>query len=95
MFKNPSYILLFDEIRYLSHVIQLILKTRRKEYKEKIIQKIEEGRRMMGLDMIVRTASGEPATEKNTGIVTLLHMVRLLFTLLSILSTKNSLQRTK
>jgi len=48
--------------------------TRRKELKEKVVQKIEEGRRLMGLDMIVRTTGGEPATEKNTGIITLLHM---------------------
>eukprot|EP01133_Synstelium_polycarpum_P010994 gene10994-12806_t len=42
--------------------------------KGKVISKIEEGRRLMGLDMIVRTANGEPAHETNTGIIQLYRM---------------------
>jgi dedicator of cytokinesis protein 3 len=48
--------------------------TRKKEFKEKAIAKIEEGRRHLGLDMIVRTASGEQATEKNTPLIQLYNM---------------------
>ena len=65
------------EVQISSHenFFKHLLQTRRKELKEKVIIKIEEGRRIMGLDMIMRTAAGEPATEKNTGIITLYKMV--------------------
>ncbi|EGG21230.1 SH3 domain-containing protein [Cavenderia fasciculata] len=46
----------------------------REMLKGKVISKIEEGRRLMGLDMIVRTANGEPAHESNTGIISLYRM---------------------
>jgi hypothetical protein len=49
--------------------------TRRKELKDKVFAKIEEGRRLMGMDMIVRTSTGEVATERNTGVIALYHMV--------------------
>ena len=48
--------------------------TRKKEFKEKAIAKIEEGRRHLGLDMIVRTTSGEQANEKNTPLIQLYNM---------------------
>ena len=41
------------------------IKTRRREEKDKIITKIEEGRIQLGLDMIVKTSTGEVASEKN------------------------------
>jgi hypothetical protein len=50
--------------------------TRRKELKDRVISNIEEGRRVMGLDLILRTASGEPATEANSGIISLYHKVQ-------------------
>eukprot|EP01132_Coremiostelium_polycephalum_P004848 gene4848-6043_t len=46
----------------------------REMLKGKVISKIEEGRRLMGLDMIVRTPNGEQAHEKNTGIIQLYRM---------------------
>jgi len=51
-----------------------ITKEVRDMLKGKVISKIEEGRRLMGLDMIVRTPNGEPAHEKNTGIIQLYRM---------------------
>ncbi|EGC38812.1 hypothetical protein DICPUDRAFT_27977 [Dictyostelium purpureum] len=45
-----------------------------REIKGKVINKIEQGRRLMGLDMIVRTPNSEPAHEKNTGIIQLYRM---------------------
>ncbi|KYQ89326.1 SH3 domain-containing protein [Tieghemostelium lacteum] len=53
----------------------------REMLKGKVISKIEEGRRLMGLDMIVRTPNGEPANEKNTGIIQLYRMHQELDTL--------------
>lgn len=43
--------------------------------KKKVIDKIQEGRLLMGLDMVVRTATGEIADETNTGIIPLYRMV--------------------
>lgn len=43
----------------------------------KVLASIEEGRRMMGLDLLVRTSSGNIATEKNCGVIELYRMVRL------------------
>lgn len=47
----------------------------RKEMETQIMKQIEEGRRLMGLDILVKTESGEVATEKNTQIIDLLNMV--------------------
>jgi len=49
--------------------------TRKREEKERAISKIEEGRLQLGLDLIVKTSTGEPANEKNTPILTLYQMV--------------------
>ncbi len=45
------------------------------ELKVKVMDNIEEGRRLLGLDMVIKTSSGQPATEKNTTIVTLYRKV--------------------
>lgn len=45
--------------------------------KAKVLASIEEGRRMMGLDLLVRTPSGDIATERNCGVIDLYRMVRL------------------
>eukprot|EP01113_Clastostelium_recurvatum_P028427 TRINITY_DN34395_c0_g1_i1.p3 TRINITY_DN34395_c0_g1~~TRINITY_DN34395_c0_g1_i1.p3 ORF type:complete len:118 (-),score=32.72 TRINITY_DN34395_c0_g1_i1:86-439(-) len=42
--------------------------------KGKVLRKIEEGRVLMGLDMIVRTATGEPANVNNTSLLQLYRM---------------------
>ena len=48
------------------------------ELKAKVMGNIEEGRRVMGLDMIVRNpVDGKPATERDTPIVALYQMVSL------------------
>ncbi|EFA76538.1 SH3 domain-containing protein [Heterostelium album PN500] len=62
----------------------------REMLKGKVISKIEEGRRLMGLDMIVRTPSGEPAHENNTGIIQLYRMHQELDTS----KTSNYIQRS-
>lgn len=36
---------------------------------------IEQGRKNMGLDILVRCPSGEPADDRNTPIISLYHMV--------------------
>ena len=54
------------------------IKTRRREEKDKIITKIEEGRIQLGLDMIVKTSTGEVASEKTTPIMTLYQMVNII-----------------
>jgi hypothetical protein len=46
------------------------------ELKPRVMSNIEEGRRLLGLDMIVKTPSGEPATENNTAVLKLYRMVR-------------------
>lgn len=43
--------------------------------KTKVTEKIQEGRVMMGLDMIVRTPNGEQADETNTNAIPLYQMV--------------------
>ncbi len=43
--------------------------------KAKVMTSIEEGRRMMGLDLLVRTETGEIATEKNCGVIDLYRTV--------------------
>ncbi len=48
------------------------------ELKPRVMSNIEEGRRLLGLDMIVKTPSGEPATENNTAVLKLYRMVHLL-----------------
>ena len=45
----------------------------REQLRNKLISKIEEGRRVMGLDLIVRTPEGEIASEKG-GVVALLRL---------------------
>jgi hypothetical protein len=47
------------------------------ELKPRVMSNIEEGRRLLGLDMIVKTASGEPATENNTPVLKLYRMVHI------------------
>eukprot|EP00002_Diphylleia_rotans_P033952 TRINITY_DN726_c0_g1_i1.p1 TRINITY_DN726_c0_g1~~TRINITY_DN726_c0_g1_i1.p1 ORF type:complete len:1627 (-),score=400.74 TRINITY_DN726_c0_g1_i1:247-5127(-) len=42
--------------------------------RQKVLAKIEEGRKIMGLDMIPRTEKGEPADEKNTHLMQLFNM---------------------
>lgn len=44
------------------------------ELKPRVMSNIEEGRRLLGLDMIVKTPSGEPATENNTAVLKLYRM---------------------
>lgn len=44
--------------------------------KASALSKIEEGRRLLGLDMVVRTASGEAATESNTLLLKLYRLHR-------------------
>ena len=43
--------------------------------KAKVMASIEEGRRLMGLDLLVRTNAGEIATERNCSIMELYRMV--------------------
>lgn len=43
--------------------------------KAKVMASIEEGRRLMGLDLLVRTNTGEIATERNCSIMELYRMV--------------------
>lgn len=47
--------------------------------KKKVIDKIQEGRLLMGLDMVVRTATGDVADETNTGVIPLYRMVFFFF----------------
>eukprot|EP01088_Endostelium_zonatum_P019872 TRINITY_DN706_c7_g1_i1.p1 TRINITY_DN706_c7_g1~~TRINITY_DN706_c7_g1_i1.p1 ORF type:complete len:607 (+),score=94.56 TRINITY_DN706_c7_g1_i1:7-1827(+) len=48
----------------------------RKEMQAQIMKQIEEGRRLLGLDIIVKNDKGEIATEKNTPIVRLFEMYK-------------------
>jgi hypothetical protein len=41
-----------------------------------VISKIEEGRRLLGEDMIVRLQTGDAANETNTSLMQLYQMVR-------------------
>ncbi|GAM25576.1 hypothetical protein SAMD00019534_087510 [Acytostelium subglobosum LB1] len=66
----------------------------REMLKDKVISKIEEGRRLMGLDMIVRTPTGEPAHEGNTGIIQLYRMHQELDTSKSSNYVQRSMQQT-
>lgn len=45
------------------------------DLKPRVMSNIEEGRRLLGLDLIVKTASGDPATENNMPIMQLYRMV--------------------
>jgi hypothetical protein len=49
--------------------------------KSKVMASIEEGRQLMGLDLFVRTAAGEVATEKNCSIIELYRKVCVRFSL--------------
>lgn len=46
------------------------------ELKTQALNKIEQGRRLLGLDMVVRTPSGEAATENNTPLINLYQLHR-------------------
>jgi hypothetical protein len=46
------------------------------ELKTQALNKIEQGRRLLGLDMVVRTPSGEAATENNTPLIQLYQLHR-------------------
>lgn len=56
-------------------MLPTLTEQQRNEYKVRIIKQIEEGSRMLDLDMIVRVAKGEKkgqrADEDNTGVVEL------------------------
>ena len=45
----------------------------RVQLKSRVIDKIEEGRRIMGLDVVVRKNDGSRCTENNTSVIELLH----------------------
>jgi len=46
------------------------------EIRGAVLFKIEEGRRLLGLDVVVRTPDGQAANETNTPIVQLYQLVR-------------------
>lgn len=50
--------------------------TKRKEVEERIISKLEEGRRQLGLDVILRGPAGnDSATLSNVGVIPLYNLV--------------------
>eukprot|EP01113_Clastostelium_recurvatum_P048136 TRINITY_DN869_c0_g1_i1.p1 TRINITY_DN869_c0_g1~~TRINITY_DN869_c0_g1_i1.p1 ORF type:complete len:2087 (-),score=649.48 TRINITY_DN869_c0_g1_i1:81-5777(-) len=48
--------------------------TTRDNMRREMIRMVEQGRKLLGLDTIVRTASGDPADEFNTPIIPLYHL---------------------
>lgn len=53
-----------------------LTEAQKNEFRSSAVAKIEEGRRLLGMDMVVRTAAGEPANETNTPLVELYKMHR-------------------
>jgi hypothetical protein len=45
------------------------------QLKKQVFEKIEEGKRLMGLDVILRLPSGERCDENNTPVLTMFQMV--------------------
>eukprot|EP01122_Echinamoeba_exundans_P009485 TRINITY_DN3375_c0_g1_i2.p1 TRINITY_DN3375_c0_g1~~TRINITY_DN3375_c0_g1_i2.p1 ORF type:complete len:2320 (+),score=535.82 TRINITY_DN3375_c0_g1_i2:71-7030(+) len=53
-----------------------LTEAQKNEFRTSAVAKIEEGRRLLGMDMVVRTNAGEPANETNTPLVELYKMHR-------------------
>jgi hypothetical protein len=47
----------------------------RESLKKELLKMVEQGRKNMGLDILVRCPTGEPADDRNTPIISLYHMV--------------------
>eukprot|EP00026_Physarum_polycephalum_P000045 Phypoly_transcript_00045.p1 GENE.Phypoly_transcript_00045~~Phypoly_transcript_00045.p1 ORF type:complete len:1883 (+),score=230.21 Phypoly_transcript_00045:40-5688(+) len=50
--------------------------TTREALKKELLKMVEQGRKNMGLDILVRCSSGEPADDRNTPIISLYHMYK-------------------
>jgi hypothetical protein len=66
----PSFISLFIPLSFN------LYQATRENLKKELLKMVEQGRKNMGLDILVRCSSGEPADDRNTPIISLYHMVR-------------------
>jgi hypothetical protein len=58
------------------HVLTPSSQAQKAEIRSAVVSKIEEGRRLLGEDMIVRLGTGEAANETNTALLQLYQLVR-------------------